>query len=95
MLRGHLARLYRLCGLCPQLLVRDPRVRDPRGVTTPVLVVWVGRKLVAVLRLLLTPLLLSYPLFGVGPLLSCARFGLVPLLSCARFGLGPLFFCTR
>jgi len=48
------------------------------------LVVWVGRKLVAVLRLLLTPLLLSYPLFGVGP-----------LLSCARFGLGPLFFCTR
>ena len=59
------------------------------------MVVWVGRKLVAVLRLLLTPLLLSYPRFGVGPLFLCARFGVGPLFLCARFGLGPLFFCAR
>jgi hypothetical protein len=51
MLGGHLAHLYRLCGLCPQLLVRYPRA------STPVLIVGVGSKLVARRGKLLTPLL--------------------------------------
>jgi hypothetical protein len=37
MLGGHLAHLYRLCGLCPQLLVRDPRASTQRFLLGPFL----------------------------------------------------------